>query len=113
MYDSDNLKCMIECLEEHRYAYTKYEHKNGYCAINSELLLNQLKLDEKEIRNKTIDEFAGLLIEILESWAEINRMAFAIHSNDYSYLTTAKAYDRVVDLINEMAEDTKGESDDK
>lgn len=69
--------------------------------------------ESKEIRNKTIDEFAGLLTEILESWAEINRMAFTIHSNDYSYLTTAKAYDRVIDLINEMAEDAKGESDDK
>lgn len=68
--------------------------------------------ESKEIRNKTIDEFAGLLTEILESWAEINRMAFAIHSNDCSYLTTAKAYDRVVNLINEMAEDAKGESDD-
>ena len=65
----------------------------------------------KTLKNKVIDEFAELLTDILTSWAEIDRMAFGLHNNDYSYLTEAKAYDRVVALIDEMAEDMKGEGE--
>lgn len=68
--------------------------------------------DYDALRNKTIDEFAGLLIDILTGWAEINRMGFSIHGDRHGYLTVAKAYDRVIDLINEMAEDMKGVRND-
>lgn len=76
MYDSDNLKCMINCLEEYGYAYTKYEHSNGYCTINSDLLLKQLKLNEQEIRAKAIDEFAERLKEKYGCLGYIDEITF-------------------------------------
>lgn len=64
MYNGDNLNDMIAVLEQYKYEYTKYYHANGCCAINSTLLLNQLKLNEQKIRAKTIDEFA----EAFDKW---------------------------------------------
>ena len=84
-----------------------YENACGYIRCRKEDDANY-----DALRNKTIDEFAGLLIDILESWAEIRRMSISIRPgpNDRLYLTEAGTYDRVAALINEMTEDMKGES---
>ena len=92
MYDRDNLQCMIDCLEENRYAYTNYSHRNGCCSINSDLLLKQLKLNEKEIGAKVIDEFAKRLKEEYKPCQE----------------TDKEIYTKVCNRIDKIAEEMRG-----
>ena len=56
MNSSDSLDNMITNLEQYRYSYTTYLHANGCGSINSDILLNQLKLNEHEIRASAVNE---------------------------------------------------------
>ena len=100
MYDSNNLQDMINVLERYKYNYTKYNHKNGYCSINSDLLLKQLKLNKQEIRTQVIDEF----VEQLKS-DEFQKytldMVFET-SRDLSYSQCINAFEEYIDEIAEQ-----------
>ena len=56
-YNSDNIKDMISTLKDYGYTYTKYEHKNGECTINTKLLL--------EIIEKQIEEEGMHLVNLI------------------------------------------------
>lgn len=94
-YNSDSIEDMIECLDKHKYDYTQYKHKNGYCSINSDILLNQLQLNKQELRAQVIDEFTK----------EIRDWQIDIQDNEYD----ADKFDFVFERIYEIAEQMKGE----
>ena len=49
LYNLDSVDYMISTLKKHGYEYTEYNHKNGKCSINTDILL---KILEKQIKEE-------------------------------------------------------------
>lgn len=53
-YDSENIEDMISILKKSGYKYTSYNHKNGSCSINTNILLDAIEKKNKKQDDTTM-----------------------------------------------------------
>lgn len=112
MFNNESLNTFLEVLETHGYDYTEYKHQNGKCCIKTNVLINQLKLNEESIRKQTIEDFVKKIQEKEESLFLQDYGGFCDNSNERSYNNGILAMD---DLIEDVAREMCGleETNDK
>lgn len=67
-YNSDDIKDMFTTLKQYGYGYTQYNHKNGKCTINTNVLLETIEKQVKEEGMHLVNLFttvSGCFIEKL------------------------------------------------
>ncbi len=86
-YDSENIEDMVSILKKSGYKYTAYNHKNGSCSINTNILLDAIeKKNEKQDNTTTLIDTGDYVTT-------------AYGSMDY-YKCTVCGYDEILNYDN-------------